>query len=307
MAPAVAKTTVTTPDPGARPGAAPLAVIAAGGNVPFEVASAASAEKRPLLVIALEGEADERLKTFPYASVKWGQLGKLERLLTDHGTRDVVFIGSVDRRPDLSSIGLDFGALRILPRIVKGMIGGDDTVLGNLVRWFEESGYRVVGAHEVAPSLVVPEGFAAGPAPSSDDEEDAALALEAAKAIGVLDIGQAAVAVGGRVVALEAAEGTDAMLERVAELRERGRIRWKGRAGVLAKRAKPRQDLRIDMPAIGPRTVDNVARAGLAGIVIEPERVMLAERAETLRCAAGSGTFIVARTNERAPGSADGA
>jgi DUF1009 family protein len=275
----------------------PLAVIAAGGNVPFEVAAAATASGRRVLVIALEGEADERLKTFPHAFVKWGQLGRLEQLLADHGSREIVLIGSVDRRPDFSSIGLDLGTLRYLPRILKSMAGGDDSVLGNVVKGLEERGYRVVGAHEVAPQLVAVAGLVAGPAPSRADREDAVLALAAAEAIGALDIGQAAAAVGGRVITLEAAEGTDAMLERVAAVREKSRVRWKGRAGVLAKRSKPHQDLRVDMPAIGPRTVERVVRAGLAGIAIEPGRVLIAERAETLRLAAETGTFIWAEAD----------
>lgn len=288
------KTTVTRPESesAARLAGEPLAIIAAGGSVPFEVASAARAAGRRLLVIALEGEADERLRAFPYAAVKWGQLGRLEQLLADHGSREIVLIGSVHRRPDFSSIGLDLGTLRYLPRIIKGMVGGDDTVLGNLIRALEELGYRVIGAHEVAPQLVAAVGLVAGPAPRSADREDAAVALAAAKAIGALDIGQAAVAVGGRVIAVEAAEGTDAMLERVAVVREKGRARWKGRAGVLAKRSKPQQDIRVDMPAIGPQTVERVVRAGLAGIAIEPGRVLIAERAETLRLAAETGTFI---------------
>jgi hypothetical protein len=271
--------------------------------VPFEVASAATAAGRRLLVIALEGEADERLRAFPYAALKWGQLGRLEQLLADHHTREIVLIGSVHRRPDFSSIGLDLGTLRYLPRIIKGMVGGDDTVLGNLVKALEELGYRVVGAHEVAPQLVAAVGLVAGPAPNNADREDAGLALAAAKAIGALDIGQAAVAVGGRVIALEAAEGTDAMLERVAIVREKGRARWKGRAGVLAKRSKPQQDLRVDMPAIGPQTVERVARAGLAGIAIEPGRVLIADRAETLRLASRTGTFIWAGADP-SPGAA---
>ena len=200
-----------------------LAIVAAGGSVPYEVALAATGLGRRLLVIALEGEADDRLKTFPYTSIKWGQLGRLEHLLASHGARDVVLIGSIDRRPDFSNIGVDLGTLKYLPRLIKGMVGGDDTVLGNLVKALEEKGYRVVGAHDVAPALVAAPGLVAGPPPGKADREDATLALAAARAIGLLDIGQAAVAVGGRVIALEAAEGTDAMLERVAALRENGR------------------------------------------------------------------------------------
>ncbi len=272
----------------------PLAILAAGGNVPFQVASAAEAAGRKVLVIGLEGEADDRLKAFPFQSIKWGQLGRIEDLVSAHGAHDVVLIGSVSRRPDFRSLGVDLGTLRLLPRILKSMVGGDDTVLGNLIAYLEERGFSVIGAHEVAPELVAESGQLAGQRASQAMLGDARVAMEAARAIGERDIGQAAVAVNGLVVAVEAAEGTDAMLERVGDLHARGRVKWSGRAGVLAKCAKPQQDLRIDMPTIGPRTVAGVAKAGLAGIVIEAGRVMIAERAATLKAAEECGTFILA-------------
>lgn len=282
-------------------GGEPIAIIAAGGAIPVEVAGAAAAAGRKVLVIGLEGEADERLRAYPYVGIRWGQIGRIERLVREHGGREVVLIGSVAGRPDFNSIGIDLGTLRLLPRILKGMIGGDDTVLGNFVRYLEERGLKVIGAHEVAPSLAALPGRIAGPKPSVAALDDGRLAMRAARTIGGLDVGQGAVAVNGHVVALEAAEGTDAMLERVEALRADGRVRWKARAGVLAKCAKPQQDLRVDMPTIGPRTVAAVTRAGLAGIVIEPRRVMIADRAATLAAAGASGTFIIAGGEDPPP------
>ncbi|HVZ15039.1 MAG TPA: UDP-2,3-diacylglucosamine diphosphatase LpxI [Bauldia sp.] len=272
----------------------PLAIVAAGGTVPFEVATAAHQAGRRVLVLALEGDVDPRLSQFPLERVKWGQVGRLESLIADAGARQLVFIGSVDKRPDFSSIGVDFGTLKLMPFILRSMIGGDDSVLGNVVSFFEQRGIRVVGAHEVAPSLVAAPGQVAGPRISGAMMAEVRVAMEAARAIGALDIGQAAIAVGSRVVALEAAEGTDAMIERVAGLKQSGRLKWSGRAGVLAKRSKPQQDLRVDMPAVGPRTVTAVAAAGLAGIVIEAGRVLIADRAATVAEADRTGTFIFA-------------
>jgi UDP-2,3-diacylglucosamine hydrolase len=273
-------------------GGEPLAILAAGGMVPFQVASAAVAAGRPVFVIGLEGTSDDRLKTFPHEMVKLGQLGRIEALLAAHGGRDVVLIGDVKGRPDFSTIGVDFGALRILPRILSLLKGGDDSLLSGLVKLIEDYGYRVVGAHEVAPDLVASAGLIAGPRNSAAVNDDARIALHAARAVGRLDVGQGTVAVGGRVVAVEGAEGTDAMLQRVAELRRSGRVKWSGRSGVLAKCPKPQQDLRIDMPTIGPRTVEGVAAAQLAGIVIEAGRVMIAERDETQALAERTRTFI---------------
>jgi DUF1009 family protein len=279
----------------------PLAILAAGGNVPFQVASAAKAAGRNVLVIGLEGEADERLKSFRYQPIKWGQLGRIEEMVSAHGAREVVLIGSISHRPDFHAMGLDLRTLRLLPRILKAVVGGDDQVLGNFIGYLEERGFRVIGAHEVAPELVAGAGQVVGPRAGQAALDDARVAMKAARAIGERDIGQAAVAVNGLVVAVEAAEGTDAMLERVGALHAGGRVKWPGRAGVLAKCAKPQQDLRVDMPTIGPLTVAGAAKAGLAGIVIEAGRVMIAERAETLKAAEDSGTFILAAADERLP------
>ncbi len=273
----------------------PLAILAAGGSVPLQVANAATAAGRKVLVIGLEGEADDRLKeSFPYKSIKWGHLGSVERMISAHGARDVVLIGSISRRPDFHNVGmLDLSTLRLLPRILKSVIGGDDTVLGNLIAYLEECGFRVIGAHEMAPELVAGSGQLAGPRVGQPMLDDARVAMAAARVIGAHDIGQGAVVINGLVVAVEAAEGTDAMLERVGELHAKGRVKWQGRMGVLAKCSKPQQDLRVDMPTIGPRTVAGLVKAGLAGIVIEAGRVMIAERAETLKAAEASGTFIL--------------
>jgi len=282
----------TTPDHPAS-GGAPLVIVAAGGTVPFEVATAAQAAGRNVLVIALEGVADHRLAEFRNETVKWGQVGRVERLIVGHGAREVVFIGSVDKRPDFSSIGVDLGTLKLMPLLLRTMVGGDDSVLGNIVGFFEERGIRVVGAHEVAPGIVAVPGHVAGPRVAAAALNDVRLAFQAARAIGELDAGQASVAVNGRVIALEAAEGTDAMLERVAALHANGRARWSGRAGVLVKRSKPQQDLRVDMPAIGPRTVEGVVRANLAGIAVEAGKVMIADRAATIAEAERTRTFII--------------
>lgn len=275
-------------------GGEPLVILAAGGRVPIEVAAASRAAGRDVFVIGLEGEVDAGIGAFPHAIAKWGQIGRIEQLVRAHRARDLVLIGTVARRPDFGSMAIDLGTLRYLPRLIKAMFGGDDTVLANFSRYIEERGFRIVGAHEVAPDLVADAGPVAGRAPEAAALTDARLALDAARAIGAIDAGQAAVAVLGRVVALEAAEGTDAMLERVETLRKNGRIKWSGRAGVLAKRSKPQQDIRLDMPAIGPRTIEAAARAGLAGIAIEAGRVMIAERKETVALAENTGTFIFA-------------
>lgn len=275
---------------------APLGVVAASGRLPVQIAQAAADSGRLVHIVGLEGLHDPAITAFSHVTVKWGQVGRLVTFFRDHDVAEVVIIGAVDQRPDLRQLAFDAMGMQLLPRILATMTkGGDDAILRAIVERFEEKGFKVVGAHEIDRTITARAGAVAGRAPKVLDA-DGRVALRAAGLVGELDIGQGAVAVDQRVVALEAAEGTDQMLARVRDLRASRRIGWKGRRGVLAKRAKPNQDLRVDMPVIGPRTVEAVAAAGLAGIVIEAERVMIAERAETIRVAEATGTYVYAAT-----------
>ena len=274
----------------------PLSIIAGGGSVPLYVARTARAAGRDVFIIGIDGEVDPGIAEFPHAILKWGEIGRLESLLASHGARELVLIGSIRSRPDFSQLKLDFGAVRILPELLRLVAGGDNDLLSGVVRMFDKRGYTIVGAHEVASELVAKPGPLGERTPDKAGRIDAERAMVAARAIGPIDAGQAAVAVNGRVVALEAAEGTDAVLERVAALRASGRIRWNGRAGVLAKCAKPQQDLRVDMPTIGPKTVAAAIAAGLAGIVVEAGRVMIVDRADVLREADAGGLFLVGQS-----------
>jgi DUF1009 family protein len=246
------------------------------------------------MVVGIEGEAGEAISEFPHDWFQWGELGHLEKILSGHGKGDVVLIGGVKTRPDFKQLKLDFGTVRMLPMLVSLMASGDNTVLTGAIRVVESWGHKVVGAHEIAGDLVATAGALTDKRPRSDDLKDARRAMAAARAIGAIDAGQAAVAVNGRIVALEAAEGTDGVLARIAALRQSGRLKWSGRAGVLAKCPKPQQDLRVDMPTIGPSTVAGVDAAGLAGIAIEAGHVMLVEREEILRQAEAAGVFVFA-------------
>jgi DUF1009 family protein len=201
-----------------------------------------------------------------------------------------VIIGSVSR-PDLANVRFDFGAIKNLPFLLGLGVGGDDQVLSSVVRFLEGKGYRVYGAGEVAPELLAAEGNLGAKAPSPDDRADIETGFRVVSALGRLDVGQAAVVVKGRVLAVEAAEGTDTMLARCAELRKGGRRR--GLAGVLVKAPKPGQEERVDLPTIGPDTVEMAAQAGLAGIAVAAGRVLIADRDTTIAAAGQHGLFLV--------------
>ena len=270
-----------------------LALIAGNGSLPCQIADALASAGREFRIIAIKGEADARTRAQADTELGWGEIGRLYKFLKKTGCRDVLLIGGVSSRPDFTSILGDFGTLKRLPTIIRALAGGDDSLLTKVIRLFEVEGYRVVGIKDVAPQLLASSGVLGRVQPNRGDWLDAELALRATEKLGELDIGQAAIAVGGRVVALEGAEGTDAMLQRCAELKRIGRIRAKGRAGVLVKTAKPNQDLRVDLPTVGPKTIDLAVAAGLAGIAVEASGALIAEKEETLKKADAAGLFVI--------------
>jgi hypothetical protein len=255
------------------------------------VAEAAEARGLPLHIVGIRGEASPAIERFPHTWIKWGEFGKLFAALNDNACRDLVIIGGVTR-PDPSNIRLDLGALKNLPFLLTLGKGGDDHVLSNVVRFFEKKGYRVHGAGDVVPELLVEEGVLGKIAPSAADRADIELAFKVVDALGRLDVGQAAVVIKGYVVAVEAAEGTDAMLDRCAALRVSGRTRGQGRTGVLVKMPKPGQEERVDLPTIGPETIKKASAAGLAGVAVAAGRVLMAERGATIEAANQNGLFL---------------
>src|SRR3990167_3095293 len=162
----------------------PLAIIAGAGSVPLHVAAAALSSGRKVVILGIEGEADGRIADYPHAWFNWGQLGRLEKLLAEHGTRDVVLIGAIRSRPDFKTFKLDFGTVRVLPEILSVMANGDNTLLTGVIKMFEARGYSIVGAHEIAADLVARPGLVAGRKPRSSDLDDVRIAICAAQAIG---------------------------------------------------------------------------------------------------------------------------
>ena len=266
------------------PDQGPLAIICGAGSLPFAVADAVLKRGRDVVLFALRGWADpERVAKYRHYWGAIGQFGWVCRQARAEGCRDIVFIGTISR-PPMWRLRFDWGTLRLLPNVMAAYRGGDNHLLSGVARAFEQQGFRLLGAHEVAPDILMPAGTLSKRRPNAQEMADIAQATRLLHAIGEFDVGQATVVAANHVLAVEGAEGTDRMLERVAELRSR-EIGTTG--GVLVKAPKPGQDWRFDLPSIGPQTIEGVARAGLAGvsvlaggsIIAEPQRVTeLADR-----------------------------
>jgi DUF1009 family protein len=270
----------------------PVGVIAGGGAMPFAVADSLAARGTAPVLFALKGSCDPvRVERFRHHWISVGQVGRAEKLFRSEGCRDLIFIGTL-MRPALSEVRLDWGTIRVLGRVMAAFRGGDDHLLSGIGRILEQDGFRMVGIRDVAPDILMPEGCITRVAPDPADTADIARGREVLRALSPFDIGQAVVVIDGHVVAVEDIEGTDGLLARVAWLRSEGRIRAKEGRGVLVKAPKSGQDLRFDLPTVGSRTVEGVAKAGLAGIAIIAGHTIAADSQGMIEAADKAGLFI---------------
>jgi DUF1009 family protein len=269
-----------------------LGIIAGGGELPLAIARAAQRDGRAVFVLALEGMASVAdVAAFPHAFVSLGELGKAIKLLKGAGCSEVTLAGKV-ARPEFSKLKLDARGALALPRVMAAAVKGDDALLRSLLAIFEKEGLRVVGSADAAGGLLAPFGALGRLEPKQDDDGDILHAIRVVAAMGALDIGQGAVVCQGLVLAVEAAEGTDAMLARVAALPQALRGTPEHRKGVLVKAAKPHQERRVDLPVIGVHTVELAAAAGLSGIAVEGEAALIMNRARVVETAERCGIFL---------------
>ncbi len=277
----------------------PIALICGAGQFPLAAARAARKGGREVFLLALKGIAREGVAEFPHVWLGVGQLGAAFREIAARGIEEVCFIGGLGR-PEFADLRPDWGAIKRLPDILRLLRGGDDHALKGVVKLFEAEGLRVVGVETLAPELLAAPGPMNRLPFPSDMEVDLAFGHDCLAALSAFDCGQALVLSHRRIVALEAAEGTDAMLQRVAELREKGRWRAKGPAGLLIKAPKMGQDLRVDLPAIGPETVAFASKAGLKGIAVEAGKVLILDRQAVAARAEQAGLFFYGFSREAA-------
>ena len=270
-----------------------LAIVAGRGRLPLDIARAAQAVGEDPFIISLIGEAEEIPPEFERESIRLADGKRLVALIRDRGVNRLILSGGINRRPEFGELRLPWRLLLATAKLGRALVGaGDDKLLRVVISLIESSGCRVIGAQEVVPDLLAAFGPLTSAGPDAAARKDIAIACAGANALGELDVGQGAVAVGGRVVALEGPEGTDAMLDRVARLKQAGRVSGK-RKGVLVKLCKPQQDRRADLPSIGPDTVKNAHRAGLAGIALDAGRSFVLDRDAVVREAERAGLFVV--------------
>jgi hypothetical protein len=272
---------------------AALGIIAGGGELPRAVAQSARAQGREIFVVALAGSLTEDwVQAYPHEFFSPGEPGRAMKALSGAGAKDLVLAGKLER-PKFSDIKLDARGVMILPRVIAAAAKGDDALLRMMVSVFEGEGFRVMGVQDAVPELVVGVEVIGRVAPRDEHQADIAQGFAIVRALGALDVGQAAVVCEGLALSVEAAEGTDAMMARVNNLRPHLRGTPEHRRGVLVKAPKPIQDRKTDLPVIGVETVRNAGAAGLAGIALEAGGALILGREAVAEAADALGLFVI--------------
>ena len=273
-----------------------LGIIAGAGRLPALVDAGARAAGYEPVTIAIEGQGGP---TNAFATIPFGKVGKLFSTLESQGCSEVVFCGGVGR-PNLSTLKMDRVGLSLLPKIAPKLASGDNSLLTTITEAFEARGFRVRGVKEIVTHLRATVGPITARIPAQSDLDDAELAIGLLHDLSRHDVGQACVVQDGRILAIEAAEGTDNMLKRVSMLTnaQRGGT---DTGGILVKVPKSNQDRRIDLPAIGPETVRAATAAKLGGIVIEEKGALLVDRDEMVALADAADLFIFGRSSDTGP------
>jgi DUF1009 family protein len=276
----------TTPNPPRS-----LGILAGGGPLPARVAAAARAAGRTVFIVGLEGFADPAtIAPWPHVFMRMGAAGRIIAALKAHGSQDLVLIGPV-RRPSFLDIRPDAEGTKMLARIGRAAFSGDDGLLSAVIRVLGEEGFRVIGAHEILNEALGPPGLLSRAGPDANAMADIRRGIAVARALGAADVGQGCVVRAGVVIAVEAVEGTDAMLSRCGALLDAMDMAKPG--GVLVKSVKPGQDRRADLPTIGPDTIRHAADAGLSGVAYEAGGTILAEREACIARANELGLFLL--------------
>ncbi len=268
-----------------------LGLIAGGGALPVSVAARCEAEGRPVFLVRLAGFADAHLARYPGIDAGIAEFGKILSALKKAGCTGVCFAGTVSR-PDFKTLKPDLKGATLLPGIIAAATKGDDALLRKILSVFEAEGFFIEGADDILGGETLPDGALGAVRPTEAQLSDLRKALHVAEKAGELDIGQGAVVCDGLVLAVEAQEGTDAMLVRVAGLPADLRGSAADRKGALGKAPKPIQDLRVDMPVIGARTIEMAAAAGLAGVGGVAGKLILIDKAGLLETADRLGLFV---------------
>jgi DUF1009 family protein len=263
-----------------------LGIIAGGGLLPSEIASLHQNLGGKVFIAALEGEADiSSITSYPYKQFPMGSVGALLEYFVENNVKEIIIIGGITR-PDLKSIKVDVMGSLLIAKILKEKFLGDDTVLKIISNFIESKGFKVISPTKLLELSDYAGFHKTNSSPSNQDKIDIELGVKTLKSLSNLDIGQSIIVSDSYVLGIEAAEGTDNLIRRCELLRKTNK------GGVLVKMAKSDQDMRLDLPTVGPDTIFYLAKHGYNGLAIEKAGVIIVKPTETIILLYKSGLFI---------------
>ena len=270
-----------------------VAILAGSGLLPELLAI----EVKKPFIISLSSNNGEWIKAFEHYNIEITRPGKILKALRIARVDTLVLAGGIKVRPSFWSFKPDWATIKLLQKLFRALRKGDDGLLRSAISWLESEGFMVIGAHELLPELLTPYSCLTQTHPSQQDEVSIAYGIQAAVELGQLDIGQATVAKADQIYASEDNKGTAAMLAKLGAITE---LTKRADGGVLVKFAKPGQELRVDLPSIGPDTIHQARLAGLSGIALEASKSLILDKQEVIRIANGYGMFVLGRRRDSA-------
>jgi len=266
-----------------------LAIIAAAGDLSKKLINFCLHSNIPIFVVAITDITDPQIiKDVDHVWIKLGEIGKAIEAMRASAVNQVVFVGSL-KKPDLFNLKVDILGAKLLAKITKNKLFGDDKILSSVTLFIEQYGFKVIGVQEILQNLLVDEANFTKIAPNAKDKDDIALGIKVVTQLGSLDIGQAVIVQNGVVLGVEAVEGTDNLINRCGKLKFSEDF-----SGMLVKFSKPNQELRMDLPTVGLQTIKNAHKAGFKGIVIEANRSIFLDQKEVIEFADKHGMFVCA-------------
>ena len=270
-----------------------VGLIAGNGTFPLEVAESISQKNKEVFIVALKGAASRDLERYPHIWIRMGQIGRAIQALKENNCEELILIGGVEK-PNVWLLKPDSGALKLFFKLIMLPVKGDASILKALLNFLEiDNKFKVVGAEKYISHLLMSEGLLAGDKINEQTEIDIDIAIANCKNIGSKDIGQACVVVDREIIASEDDSGTDKMLKDIISKE----LKF-NKKGVLVKLAKPIQDRRVDLPAIGMQTMHLVNEIGLCGIAIENRSSFISDKERVIKYANDNNIFIYGLSNE---------
>lgn len=278
----------------------PIVIVAGSGLLPVLIAQRLKLTGHSYRILALRGFADAETTRAADRTLDFLDVRGILECLKSWGAASVVLAGSV-RRPKPTVLLGSYSLFKNMAELKELVARGDDQLLRGAVSILEDHGFKVIGAHEIVPEITCDQGVHSKRHPSTLEYEAIACGAELLKVVSPFDIGQGVVVSGRQILAVEGPEGTDKMLRRVATLQKKSflfRSPSPFANSVFVKTAKLQQDLRVDMPAVGPQTIREIARAGIGGIALETKKTLILDREETIREANRCNVFVVGISSE---------